>query len=500
MNPQLPGASAPFVPAASSPLSDNDSKSTGSRLTPLETAVPVATAPVMVRPQPPVGHRESADLDAQATERQIRRDMSSDRLEDFIRACRLLPSLENPGPELLDLVGKTGPWKSLLADRAARFSLASSGALQQIQQQLTELAGWIQHQPHGQARWHYMLKDLLHYLEQACDRWRLSALGLASLAGITMDASREKEETALIEAMMCWLLEKDWMRPSVEGGYYFGDHLLCAKLEKLASDWNSQAGRQAAQRQVHAWFQAWFGMDSDPDNRSERRPLPAAGSLAFHDWNPSCYAGRLPTLEAVLSAGMPPIQGDERLARLVNQGAAHPDTAGPGRQLLVLGAPPWRQTQLASVAAEQARAISPDSDAQPAIQKACSRVLQWSFCACLQTLASGHTAELRAQQIAKSRWTTGLTTTSGLRTMTSAEELTRSLLLAPQYMYLQPMSVRNIEPARAACGDPAAIVLDEKQLAGLVDEFLATLDKQAFVEAVGSQLETLVEPVDSDDD
>ncbi|MCY4472758.1 MAG: hypothetical protein OXC07_08095, partial [Kistimonas sp.] len=229
---------------------------------------------------------------------------------------------------------------------------------------------------------------------------------------------------------------------------------------------------------------------------------PMVGDIPFRAWQPSCYGGRLPSLEAELfshslgEAWTDQPEGVPDVERLLMQRPAFRTSRRVmtrGRQLVVFGGYSTGIDYLVNWATRLLDRVAPDMEVVSSHKFLCAKLLLWAFCCCLYDTACRGGGTLGLQAI----WSQEGPEfppchSSGLMPVTSLEQLARVLLEYPQGMSIGWPGRADQDSIQQAFHVPDALVLAGDRKQKLLKEFLDTMDIEAFLADMGQRLRALV--------
>ncbi|MCY4472007.1 MAG: transglutaminase-like domain-containing protein, partial [Kistimonas sp.] len=407
--------------------------------------------------------------------------LASRVMEAFVLGCRLIQERDRPSEATLGLVASRTISLSFLGDSVARLCLDGSNAQMQVRQQLADLKSWLCRQ--GQ---HHLWRRMVH---TCCGR-------------ILLLIHQNNDLAALGEAMLCWLLERGELRLQAQE-FCSNDVWMHSELLNMAQQ---EGCRSLAQQQLRHWYQAWVRLPALADPfTGDREPM--VGDIAFRAWKPSCYGGRLPSLESELfshgegEAWTDQPEGVPDVERLLMQRPAFRTrraVLSRGRQLVILGQYSPGMQCLQTFVTRVLDRIAPDVELNGLQKRRCAELVLWAFCCCVYGTVGRGRGTLNLLTIWRETQSEkgiggSACHSSGLMSVTSLEQLVRALLMSPEGMQAGWHADVNQEASiQEACNVPDALVLSVDRKWELLEEFLDTMDMEAFIQDRGQQLWELV--------
>ena len=430
-----------------------------------------------------------------------------DELQAFVLACRFLTRLRPPGAGVLDRVASGSSHSSPLGDKVLGLCCGSGNTsefpVSITLQNLLALEPWLYSYQQEQ-RWYDLMSFLLDHL---------AALIMLSRTSPSAP-ERIRKQAGKARNLLPWVLQQDGLR--IDGRQHRGgDYLVRRALDALVEfdSWNAEA-------RLRDWYRNWLALPP----AYERLPEPQFtehAQLSLRNWRPSSYGGRLSTLALALAetaprqthksrpaAGRGAVSGEgdaasgstrHRPPGMVDAvhewlNLTHPDDllrlpTGWKRRVLVVAGLLWQggPEVEASVVPAAERILSAGPALDEAGRQQALQCLQWAFCHCLYETVHRQDATL-ITQLPYAASHDKSCAVSGLESASSQEFLTRRLLLTPEGMAFLPLVVRHPSPLQFVLGAPDALVLDSLYLVMLAEQFLVSLDAQAFWRANESRL------------
>ena len=395
--------------------------------------------------------------------------------EEFLLGCRLMKTTGRLTEASLQLVAPPNRRLSFLADVASQLCLQAPGVQMPLRQQLTELKICLCRQGEHQ-RWRHMLRIF-------CDNTLYEMRNNNDLAAAGQD-------------MLCWLMEQGDLQLQTED-FRYRDIAMYGYLRELA---NMKTCRSLAQQQLLQWHKAFFSLRPLADPFREAPEL-MAGDIPFRAWKPSCYAGRLPSLESALfSHGVGETWTDQPEAmpdveRLLTHRPAFRTSRAvmtQGRRVLDFGNYSASTECLYEHATRVLDRITSSEDQASRLETHCSHLISWAFFHCLyDTICkAGGTLDV---QTAWMEERAQRCYSSGLISITSLEQLVRIQLVEPEGLRRILITTGDQEACvQKSCNLPDALVLSSTKKYELLEEFLASMDIEAFIQDMGHRLTRMV--------
>ena len=395
-----------------------------------------------------------------------------DDRDAFALACRFLTS-QQPTEAVLDRIAQGWTHPSPVVDRIIRLCDSDTPADQSIKAALETLGAWLERHQQPQ-RWRELLTRVIYELTME--------VLLTRMDPAAPEASGRKAVQA--RALIPWLLQQPGLcrtRQPHKGT----DYML-----RWAMDGLVQLGGWEAEAPLDAWYRDWLALESVYQRCAEPQ-LPDADALAFRDWRPSCYGGRLSRLEALLAGAGAGQKPQELSQAMVDAGSEDvkptpPDGGrdrqnGPKKTVLVTSGLFWLGIPgVAHSTLPVTEAILSGEAALDGVGRGRGiPLLQWAFCHCLFETVRQQGGVL-VTQIPYTALDDDSCAVSGLETVSSPELLYRRLLLSPETLAFLPLLIMHKPSVKAALGTSDALVLDSLALLRLAEQFLASVDRKAF--------------------
>ncbi len=418
-------------------------------------------------------------------------------MEEFMLGCRFMTGMNSPTAAVLRQVGCLDSRRSFLSGVLCRLCQHSPGAHLLLREPLMQLGVWLRRQ--GEYKpWRLMLVRLCWLLLSCSEERELQTPAYAS------SPQQSPGEAAAVrrmqmEDLLCWLARRPELQFHAED-YSSTDLKAGFLLESMLA---RDAFRSLAVPLLQCWYKALFSLRLPSDGFAPSVNL-LAQRLAFRAWRPSCYGARLPSLEAALYScerregwtdqpeGMPDVE------RLVMQRPAFRTRQSVqvlGRQLILLGSCQWSATpSLYTKAAEVLDRIDPAWVEGDELHDRCWDLLLWAYCCCLYETVGQRGGVLHAQVTwiprgaRRRQWKQYFS--EGLVSIKSLEQLVSALVMCPEDMKHNTIVWRGEyaqmrgAAVQAASKIPDALVLVSNGLSDLLEEFLATVDVEAVVQAM----------------